>query len=260
MTGYVKLSSVDEDLLAKKQGKQKFGRVLSALVVALGVIAGIYISDHQKTQIEPTYQEGSSTRIESTRDEIVQKNTNAGDALELLAVKGRAPKTGYTRSQFGAGWQTNGGCDTRNRILARDLTDVIYDINSCIVTNGTLHDPYTGKIINFLRGPSTSSKVQIDHVVALSDAWQKGAQQLTPELRIQLANDGLNLLAVDGAANQNKSDGDAATWLPSYKPFRCAYVARQIAVKVKYSLWMTVAEKTATEKILESCPDQKLTN
>jgi hypothetical protein len=120
------------------------------------------------------------------------------------------------------------------------------------VQKGTLHDPYTGEIIQFERGEN-SNKVQIDHVVALSDAWQKGAQSLSETERKNLANDPLNLLAVDGPANQQKGDGDAATWLPPNKAFRCQYVARQVAVKKKYQLWVTTAENEAMHRVLNGC-------
>jgi hypothetical protein len=100
--------------------------------------------------------------------------------------------------------------------------------------------------------------VQIDHVVALSDAWQKGAQQLSAETRRAFANDSLNLLAVDGATNQGKGDGDAATWLPPNKPYRCSYAARQVAVKAKYGLWVTSPERDALGRILATCPSQRL--
>lgn len=181
----------------------------------------------------------------------------AADALETLAVKGRAPKTNYSRDQFGDGWRESGGCDMRNVILNRDFSDAVVN-DKCQVTKGLLHDPYTGKDITFSRGPDTSDDVQIDHVVALSDAWQKGAQQLAIIERENLANDPLELLAVDGPINQQKSDGDAATWLPPNKPFRCQYVARQIAVKQKYRLWVTAAEKDAIKRVLATCPGQKL--
>lgn len=181
----------------------------------------------------------------------------AAEELERLPVKGRAPKTGYARTQFGQGWQTVGVCDTRNIVLQRDLTDVKVD-NDCHVMSGTLVDPYGGKTIGFVRGEQTSQDVQIDHVVALSNAWQTGAQQLTELEREALANDPLELLAVDGKLNQEKSDGDAATWLPPDKAFRCQYVARQIAVKAKYRLWVTAAEKDAMVRVLEGCPGQKL--
>ena len=188
-------------------------------------------------------------------------------ALARLPVKGRAPKTGYKRGQFGETWtddvSVNGGhngCDTRNDILRRDLTSIALKPGShgCTVATGTLHDPYSGKIISFIRGVKTSVQVQIDHVVALSDAWQKGAQSLSAEQRQNLAGDPLELLAVDGPTNESKGAGDAATWLPPVKSFRCEYVARQIAVKTKYSLWVTAAERTAMADVLDRCPGQDL--
>lgn len=173
--------------------------------------------------------------------------------LEALSVKGRAPKTGYGRAQFGNGWAMMLGCDTRNRILARDLADVQRSDDGCKVVSGTLADPYTGTTIAFERGETTSDDVQIDHVVALSNAWQTGAQSLGFEQRVEFSNDPLNLLAVSGPANEQKSDGDAATWLPANKPFRCQYVSRQIAVKKKYQLWVTAAERAAMQRVLDSC-------
>lgn len=184
----------------------------------------------------------------------------ASAVLETLAVKGRAPKTGYARTQFGQSWADvdHNGCDTRNDILKRDLTDIIYKVKThdCVVLSGILLDPYSGEKINFLRGNITSMAVQIDHVVALSDAWQKGAQKLTKTARTALANDPLNLLAVKGRLNFQKGDGDAATWLPPLKSYRCAYIARQIAVKAKYSLWITAAEKTSMKSVLVKCPNE----
>lgn len=178
-------------------------------------------------------------------------------ALDELETKGRAPKTGYQRTQFGSGWSREDGCDTRNRILARDMRQLQMN-ERCQVTRGSLEDPYTGKVIQFVRGSSSSSAVQIDHVVALSNAWQTGAQQLSEVRRVAFANDPLNLLAVDGPANQQKGDGDAATWLPSSVAFRCQYVARQIAVKQKYSLWVVLPEKEAMQRVLRGCPAQSL--
>ncbi|MDJ0319484.1 DUF1524 domain-containing protein [Pseudarthrobacter sp. PS3-L1] len=185
--------------------------------------------------------------------------TKAVDLLALLPIKGRAPKTGYDRANFGQAWMDvdRNGCDTRNDILKRDLTDIVF-ANSvpCKVASGTLADPYTATTISFLRGQSTSTAVQIDHVVALSDAWQKGAQQLNEEQRTAFANDPLNLQAADGPTNMKKGDGDAATWLPPNKGYRCEYVARQISVKATYSLWVTQAEHDAMAGILADCEGQ----
>ena len=190
------------------------------------------------------------------------KGGSAMATLATLAVKGRAPRTGYDRGLFGQAWADvdRNGCDTRNDVLRRDLAPFALKpgTNGCLVLSGTLHDPYLGRTIAFVRGANTSAAVQIDHVGPLSDAWQKGAQQWSTARRTALANDLLNLLAVDGLTNQRKSDGDAATWLPPNKPYRCAYAARQIAVKAKYGLWVTGAERDALGRILATCPSQAL--
>lgn len=193
-----------------------------------------------------------SLELPTLREVINQPTAPVTGDLANIPVKGRAPKTGYSRAQFGDGWGTSLGCDTRNIILARDLKDIERD-QKCRILSGVLDDPYTGRKIKFTRGENTSDDVQIDHVVALSNAWQTGAQQLAYETRVALANDPLNLLAVDGTANENKSDGDAATWLPPNKPFRCQYVKRQISVKLKYGLWVTPPERSAMAVILQKC-------
>lgn len=182
------------------------------------------------------------------------------DALERLDVKGRAGKDNYHREAFGQAWLDvdRNGCDTRNDILRRDLSDSVFTEGStCGIAAGRFHEPYTAQHVDFRRGSESSRAVQIDHVVALADAWQKGAQQLTPSQRQSLANDPLNLIAADGPANQQKGAGDAATWLPKNKSIRCHYVARQISVKAAYSLWVTEAEKDAMRRVLGSCPDQQ---
>jgi hypothetical protein len=95
-------------------------------------------------------------------------------------------------------------------------------------------------------------------VVALSNAWQKGAQQWTPAQRAAFHDDPGNLLAVDGPLNVAKGDGDAATWLPPNRASRCAFVARQVAVKHQYQLWVTPAEREAIERVLRRCPDEPI--
>ena len=182
--------------------------------------------------------------------------------LASLDVKGRAPQTGYDRLAFGPAWADvdRNGCETRDDILVRDLTRNSYrPTDRCVVESGLLTDPYSGRLIRFTRGWETSIAVQIDHVVALSNSWQTGSQYWRFGKRLRFANDPLNLLAVDGELNQQKGDGDTATWLPPNKKYRCAYVARQIAVKAKYDLWVTRPEKDAMTRVLSSCPSQPLT-
>ena len=229
-----------------RRRRSKFVLILSLLFLIL--------------QFSPAVTEPNNATVDIpevlSRSEISIKL--AINVIEEIIVKGRAPKTGYSRSQYGSGWAQIGECDVRNLILQRDLTDIKFGSKGCVVLSGNLIDPYTGEDINFIRGTGTSSDVQIDHVVALSDSWQKGAQQLSEGERLQFANDSLNLLAVDGPANQKKGDSDAASWLPSNKNYRCRYVARQIAVKEKYGLWITAAEKSSILRVLNGCRSQLL--
>lgn len=227
----------------------KISRTIIAVLVVICTLAAIVY--------DPNLQHSTISPPKTPTTTITAMTGDAAEALNKIEVKGRAAKTGYARTQFGDGWTSQQGCDMRNSILRRDLTNVVTD-SKCRIISGQLNDPYTGHVIPFTRGEATSDDVQIDHVVALSNAWQTGAQGLTIEQRILFANDPLELLAVDGPTNQQKSDGDAATWLPPNKAFRCHYVARQIAVKAKYLLWVTTAEKDAMIRVLEGCPGQTL--
>jgi len=224
------------------RSRTRLGWLLFLLVVAVAAGAGV-----------PAWQEHQ----DSARFPIAAADLHrAEQELAGLAIKGRAPGTGYSRDAFGAAWADvdHNGCDTRNDILARDLTDLTFEdgTHDCVVLTGTLDDPYGGDTIDFERGPD-SARVQIDHVVALSDAWQKGAQQWDTATRTRFANDPANLLAVDGPINQAKGAGDAATWLPPSTGFRCAYVVQQIRVKAAYGLWVTQAEADAMDRQLDSC-------
>jgi Protein of unknown function (DUF1524) len=177
-------------------------------------------------------------------------------ALAKLRTASAASMVGYSRARFGPAWEDvdHNGCDTRDDILRRDLTRVVLRAGSrCIIATGTLHDPYTGKRIRFVRGVRTSLAVQIDHVVALADAWRTGAARWTPSRRLAYANDPLVLLAVDGPSNEAKGDDDASAWVPPNRAFDCEYVARQIAIKTRYRLWVTVAERAAMSRVLSAC-------
>lgn len=183
---------------------------------------------------------------------------SAESVLEQLPVKGRGPLTGYARAHFGPAWADvdRNGCDTRNDILKRDLTGETFrpGTHGCVVLSGRLTDRYTDKTIPFTK--ATASAVQVDHVVALADAWQKGAQGWDAQKRRVFANDPLNLQAVDGPTNARKGSGDAATWLPPARAYRCVYVARQVSVKAKYGLWVTTGERAVIRRVLSSCARQ----
>lgn len=195
-----------------------------------------------------------STAPSSVATSALPSATPTSSALALLAtlaVKGRAPMTGYSRAQFGPAWPTVDGCDARNEVLRRDLADTVLR-DGCVVLSGTLVSPYSATTIHFVRGPN-SADVQIDHVVALGDAWQTGARQWSAQRREAFANDPRELLAVDARSNSQKGDADSASWLPSNKAFRCTYVTTQVQVKARYRLWVTQAEHDAMARVLAGC-------
>ena len=180
--------------------------------------------------------------------------------MQTLPVKPAGSMIGYSRDQFGSAWTDNctttgchNSCDTRNDILQRDLVALTFKVgDTCTVMTGTLYDPYTGSPIYFVRGPK-SALVQIDHLVPLGNAWISGAQNLTKAQRTNLANDPLNLVAVDGSSNEAKSDSSADSWLPPDPLAHCAYVVHQIEVKTAYHLSTTQAEHNKLAEILVSC-------
>ncbi|MBR2997252.1 HNH endonuclease [Candidatus Saccharibacteria bacterium] len=236
-----------EKVSRSRRPKFRWRRIL-ALLALLGGIVFWLIENPASYEPETVYEAPSQT--------------DSGDAplataiLAQLEVKGRAPKTGYERTQFYDGWPNmEDGCSLRQKILRRDFGDSAR-LDGCNVVSGEYTEPYTGEHLIFTAREQISKGLQIDHIVALSDAWQKGAQNLEQAIRYQIATDPLNLVAVDSSANQKKSDGDAATWLPSNKAFRCEYVARQVSVKYKYHLWVTEAERDAIDKVLQNCPNQ----
>lgn len=195
-----------------------------------------------------------ATAREAARFPVRGDDLTVGRAqLAELPVRDLDPLDGYRREEFGEAWSDvdGNGCDTRDDVLARDLTDVVLADDGCRVLSGTLPDPYTGTTISFVRGPQ-SAQVQIDHVVALADAWRTGASTWADARRLAFANDPANLLAVQGAANQSKGAGDASQWLPR-SGYRCAYVLEQIRVKSAYGLWVTADEKAAMSDVLDGC-------
>lgn len=232
------------------------GRRLAVVLVALvGVVVWLVINP---TSYDAVFvvsgNEGADYAAEAVSDADADAPL-ATEILEKLEVKGRAPKTGYSRDQFYNGWPTVEGCSLRQKIIKREFGETAV-LDGCNVVAGEYDEPYTGEHLKFTERAQISSGVQIDHVVALSDAWQKGAQYMEASTRYQIATDPLNLLAVEAAANSKKSDGDAATWLPPNKKFRCQYVARQVSVKYKYGLWVTSGEKEAIAGVLQNCPQE----
>lgn len=240
--------------MGKQHRKYRYRLLISGLVIitALSLSAWL-VTSHQ---LQLAKQSQASTSQTSTTDSTNADTAQA--ALNKLAVHESETGDDYERSLFSSSWASWRDCNVRQKILNRDIKNPRLGNDGCTVVGGTLNDPYTGQTIELTTKSAVSRKVQIDHVVALSNAWQTGARYLSQEQRKALANDDLELIAVSSGANQDKSDGDASEWLPENKSFRCQYVARQIAVKLKYSLWVTSDEKAAMTKVLNDCPNEPL--
>lgn len=234
--------------------------ILSLVGIWLAVNPASYESQTipVESSVDPlgaTSGQGDSQDANGTQNTNQDSDKLATAVLEKLEIKGRAPKTGYARTEFYNNWPNVDGCSLRQIIIKREVGDSAV-MDGCDVVGGTFTEPYTGNVMTFYQKSDFSKKIQIDHIVALSDAWQKGAQYKSQDERYKMATDPLNLIAADSSANQQKSDGDAATWLPPNKAFRCQYVARQVSVKYKYGLWVTQAEHDAIASILQSCPNE----
>lgn len=200
----------------------------------------------------------------SARNRLIHGDGSALRTLNTLETAPLGPSAGYNRvADFGPAWPgilgKTGGCDTRNVILERDMTDTtVKPKDRCDIVKGVIFDPYTGRLEQFTRGYKTSGEIQIDHEVALENAYRSGAMKLSYQQRVQLANDPLELVAASGRQNVIKGADNAAGWLPAYQPYDCLYVARQIAVKAKYRLSVTPQEKQAMLKTLDTCPMESL--
>ena len=232
--------------------KLRHRRLFAVVATLVGVVVWLVVNPESYEMVLVQADDEDFAAVATSEPD--EEARLATEVLEELEVKGRAPKTGYARTEFYDGWPLVNGCSLRQRIIKREFGESAV-LDGCNVVAGEFDEPYTGEHRVFT-DKTQIAKIQIDHVVALSDAWQKGAQYLDVAVRYEIATDPLNLLAVDGSANEQKSDGDAATWLPSNKKFRCQYVARQISVKYKYKLWVTEAEKEAMSKVLKNCPSE----
>ena len=208
-------------------------------------------TNSEPTNSEPAPEPTPSPSVETPSPPSSVKISPAYAAAQTLVVRGRAASTNYSRDAFGSAWKDvdRNGCDTRNDILQRDFTTVVLKsgTGNCKVIGGTWTDPYSNESYTFTKAPSGA---QIDHVVSLKNAWQMGADLWTDQMRVEYANDPLNLQVTIASLNQQKSDSNAASWLPPHKPGRCSFIARQVAVKAKWKLYVTESEKEVFLSIL----------
>ncbi|MDO5720409.1 MAG: HNH endonuclease family protein [Actinomycetaceae bacterium] len=225
-------------------------RIADLVTIAVIIVVGVWI-------VAALMPGGLPSLWRSQIDDVPPSTVRV--ELEKLSVRSSNDAPSYQRHRFGQPWadEDANGCDTRNDVLGRDLQAVRYGKKyppQCVVESGVLVDPYTSRTIDFVRGPETSPVVQIDHVVALYDAWRSGAWEWDDEKRRAFANDQNNLLAVDGKVNKDKGHAAADQWLPPNEDYHCAYVARQVRIKAAWGLTVTRSERQAMIDVLAECP------
>ncbi len=211
-------------------------RVLVLALLLAAVAAGTF----------PAAQAAASTRVSGT----------ALNLLGRLATRSEHGK-GYSRSKFQLWIDADGdGCDTRDEVLIAELKKPVRIGSGCRIYGGRWYSAYDGK---WTTNPST---FDIDHVVALKEAWDSGAWNWTKARRRAYANDlgsGRSLRAVTASSNRSKSDRDPAQWLPPRSSFRCTYATQWVATKVRWHLAVNAAERRALRNVLVSCPARKIT-
>ncbi len=176
-------------------------------------------------------------------------DANAGllDILETLRGRNRAPAR-YNRDDFGYPADLDDDCiDTRHEVLIEEATGPVELDDECYVAEGEWYDPFTDQTFTSPRD------LQVDHVVALADAWYSGAWAWSEEERAEFANDPANLNAIDGEENQRKSAWGPADYTPANEAHRCAYLEQYARVKVQWGLAITQRDFKALEEGLTAC-------
>jgi hypothetical protein len=180
-------------------------------------------------------------------------SSSAGTGTAGLVVAAESHAGSYARKEFGQRWKDidRNGCGQRDDVLARDLRDTRRQ-GRCVVVAGTLTDPYTGVRVSFVK--ARAEQVQIDHVVALAEAWRSGAWAWTLQRREAFANDLAVLQASAGPVNQAKSDHDPGTWRPSDPARACTWARQVVRIKIRWGLSADRQEADALAAILTACP------
>ncbi|CPU57740.1 extracellular deoxyribonuclease [Mycobacteroides abscessus] len=253
-------SPPENDKLLSQLLQTLFALAAVAVIVVL-IVNGTLFGKDNRISSELSKITGQEQRDEGappSASTISGSGTPSPDPA-TLTVAAPGSKDGYARARFGQPWTDDvdiegghNGCSTRDDILQRDLTGITLS-GSCKVMSGTLADPYTGQVISFVYGKKTSALVQIDHLVSLANVWVSGAATWDLSELKKIANDPLNLLAVNGSSNESKGEKSADQWLPENTAFDCTYVKRQVMVKNKYRLTVTAAEKATMQQFYGAC-------
>jgi hypothetical protein len=175
--------------------------------------------------------------------------------IELLEVAAEPQRRGYSREVF-EHWVdlTGSGCTTRHKVLAAQATAVARSAatsggaGSCVVFEGDWELLFDGS-----RHVGLASEIDVDHVVALAEAWDSGAHSWDAERRRIFANDPLNLIVADRQVNKDKADRDAGEWTPPDPRGRCIIAAKMVLTKLRYQLTVDPTERRGLITMARFC-------
>lgn len=190
----------------------------------------------------PTVGAASTTTIASTTSTTgaASEAILVLDVLATIEVE-RETQDGYSRELFPHWIDADGdGCDTRAEVLIRDAGGTAQvDAFGCAVIEGDWYSPYDDRHL------TDPTQIQIDHVVALKEAWDSGARDWDPDRRMRFANDlddPWTLIAVSGESNNAKGAADPSNWMPPHRGDWCRYLAVWVAIKARWALSMDESE------------------
>jgi hypothetical protein len=230
-----------------------------AMVVSVGCVS----ATGAQSDVSPIAKKTTTTvkRKVTTTTKAPKGTTGFPTALAVLATipQIKEQPSGYKRSLF-KHWSDldRDGCSTREEVLiAESLTNAQVDAYGCKVIAGDWYSPYDNRRYSY------PADIDIDHVIALKEAWDSGAHSWSASKREQFANDlsdGRPLIAVKDSENQSKSDKDPSNWIPKNSAYLCTYLADWVAVKARWGLNMDTSEWGRIKNLLNaSCKTTTIT-
>ena len=227
----------------KPKTQFRYNSYMKWRIVTNGVALVVTIS------IGATVAGGSPARTNASSKSAVGGGSAIG-VLQNIRVQNERGN-GYVRALFEHWRDIDGdGCDSRQQVLKREsVTLPQVDPYSCKVIAGDWVSPYDGARW------SDPTDIDIDHVVALKEAWDSGAWAWSSATRKAYANDTSDkrtLLAVTDNVNQRKSDKDPSNWTPPLKSYLCTYLGNWISVKARWNLSMDKSEWGRIKNLLNS--------
>ncbi len=160
----------------------------------------------------------------------------------------------YSRDSLPTDWKDldGNGCNTREDILKKYTSEYTGRFDGCKIKSGKFYDYYNGKFLRYDKSVDTGGGIQIDHIVAIGNAWISGGYKWGKDEWISYINDEEVLIPTSSKTNREKSDKDITEWKPANNSYLCTYAEKQVEIKDKYKLTVTEKEKAELKSILNN--------